>query len=245
MFFIKKISLEDKLLCKNIREKFGIKPKNISYYKSAFTHENFRKEDRTKKIPENYRENERLEFLGDAVLSLIVAEQLYKTFPNYTEGDLTIIRSEIVSRKTINNFGNYYHINDLIILNNKEKLNSVGINTPGNTFESLLAAIYLDRGHDYCQKFLTKTIDLFFPKIKSDFIAQDYKSKLIQFSQHNKKEIEFYTNENKEANEKKSHFLCEIYFSKKFISSGKGENKRDAEQIAAKKALTYIKNQLL
>lgn len=240
MLFIKKTSAEDKILCINIRDKIGIKPKNIFYYKKALTYESFIKESKLKN-----KENERLEFLGDSVLSLIVAEQLYKNFPNFTEGDLSIIRSEIVSRKTINNFGNHYNIKDLIISNNKENIISNGINIYGNTFEALLAAIYLDRGHKYCSNFLKKTILIFFPDIKNHFVTKNYKSKLLQYSQQNKKEIEFYTNENKESNEKQSHFLCEIYLSKKFISSGKGESKRDAEQLAAQKAINYIENQLL
>ena len=157
MNFIRKIvnpqRKEDEGFYYELKALLNFSPKKINFYKKAFTHRSLKLKD-DNGDPINY---ERLEFLGDAMLGSIIASYLYKKVPKGDEGYLTQMRSKIVSREHLNELGKDL---DLIkyVKSNFDKEN-VGDNIYGNIFESLIGAIYLDRGYNYCKKFIYEKSD--------------------------------------------------------------------------------------
>jgi len=133
-----------------IKNIVGYKPSNMSYYEKAFTHRsmNIRDKDGT---PINY---ERLEFVGDAMLSAVIASHLFNEVPEGDEGYLTKMRSKIVSREHLNELGKELNLIDLV--ESKIPVDNFGNNIHGNLFEALVGAIYLDKGYKYCEKFIYK-----------------------------------------------------------------------------------------
>ena len=131
-----------------IKTILGFKPQNLKYYEKAFTHRsmNIRDEDGT---PINY---ERLEFVGDAMVSAVVASHLFNEVPQGDEGYLTKMRSKIVSREHLNELGKELKLIDLV--ESKIPKDNFGNNIHGNLFEALVGAIYLDKGYNYCEQFI-------------------------------------------------------------------------------------------
>lgn len=236
MFFIKKRSQEEKLLIKKINEIFGFKPKNIELYQEALRHASVVKKHERK------HNNERLEFVGDSILNLFVAETLFDMFPEINEGELTMLRSNIVSRKSLNKLGNEFQLPAMISMRTTTK-NTVNTNIAGNCLEAMIAAIYFDKGHKFTLQFIRKIIDRFFPDVINLIRNnnKNFKSLLLTFAQKEKLTLEYCTYENIEVNEKVQHFYCEIFLSDKYVSCGKGWSKKDAEQNAAETALVVIK----
>jgi ribonuclease-3 len=183
--------------------------------------------------------NERLEYLGDAILDAIVADYLFKRFPEGDEGFMTKLRARIVKRKNLDYLAKQLHIPELI---------SSGIlpgNTSkhlyGNTLEALIGAIYLDRGYKTTQRFfikkiLKKHIDLV-QLVKKD---PDYKSRIIEWAQKNRIEILFETTEEHPAGQKPPSFVSTISLNGEKKGTGRGSVKKDAEQYAAKETLSSI-----
>ena len=139
---------EDDVFAQKIRSITGFKPKDISLYKTAFTHKSLHKKDKDGRLI-SY---ERLEFLGDALLDSAITDYLYHNLPRSEEGDLTKMRSKIVSRKHLNEIGKDM---DLVSLSKRdESKRKYSYNAHGDLFESLVAAIYLDRGYNVMNKFI-------------------------------------------------------------------------------------------
>ena len=130
----------------------GFKPKNVKYFRKAFTHRSMNIKD-TKGDPFNY---ERLEFLGDAMLSSVIASHLYLEVPSGDEGYLTKMRSKVVSREHLNELGKDLELINLV--ESKIPAGQFGDNIHGNLFEALIGAIFLDRGYKYCEKFIFKRV---------------------------------------------------------------------------------------
>jgi ribonuclease-3 len=234
-FLFKKRNPEDKELIVILAKIFGFKPNNLSIYKEALRHSS------ASSIKINgYYSNERLEFIGDAILGAITSDILYKKFPKANEGHLSVLRSTIINRKSLNNIAMDLNLSKLITFRQVSQHKAMK-NIGGNSFEALVGAIYYDKGYNYCIKFIQKIIDVYFDL--DNLIKQntDFKSKLLQHSQKNKLGLKINTFENVEANEKNQHFLSEIFIDNLFISEGKGWTKKDAEQIASRKALDVIK----
>ncbi|MDD2385188.1 MAG: ribonuclease III [Bacteroidales bacterium] len=229
-----KKSEADKILVKNLISILGFKPKNLFFYKQALRHasaigcENNRQSS-----------NERLEFVGDAIISAIVSNILFNHFPKADEGRLSILRSTIVNRKTLNQLADELKIHELM----KYKSSSLNVmkNMGGNSFEAIVGAIYYDRGYKYCIKFIENIIKQYFNL--NTLIKQntDYKSRLLQYVQKYKFDLLIDTYENVEQNEKNQHFVTEICINNNYIASGKGWSKKEAEQIASKNVLKEIK----
>src|SRR6187402_304584 len=158
MRFLKKIlskssrSNEDGIFFDAIETILGFKPLNIDFYKKAFTHRSSNKLD-AKGNPINY---ERLEFLGDAMLSSVIAAHLFNKAPAGDEGYLTKMRSKIVSREHLNELGR--DLNLIRFVESKVPTQHFGENIHGNIFEALIGAIYLDLGYDFCQQFIRKSV---------------------------------------------------------------------------------------
>ena len=184
--FQKSRSEEDGIFFTDMQKILGFKPIEISYYKKAFIHRSTSKID-TEGNPINY---ERLEFLGDAMLSSIIAAHLFSKAPAGDEGYLTKMRSKIVSREHLNELGR--DLNLVRFLDSKVPVQHFGENIHGNLFEALVGAIYLDRGYSFCEKFIQKRVVVPYVDIaKLEGKVISYKSLLIEWCQKEKKTFHF------------------------------------------------------
>ena len=176
--FSKSRSLEDGIFFGAIEKILGFAPKNIDFYKKAFTHRSSNILDEVGN-PLNY---ERLEFLGDAMLSAVIAGHLFNEAPTGDEGYLTKMRSKIVSREHLNELGK--DLNLVQFVESKVPVQHFGDNIHGNIFESLVGAIYLDRGYEYCEKFIQKRVIIPYVDItRLEGKVISYKSLVIEWCQ--------------------------------------------------------------
>ncbi len=220
-------SLSDKDFCYRIKTLTDISPGRASIYREAFIHRSI--------IDKKNRNYERLEFLGDAVLGLIIADWLYKESPEKQEGYLTQMRSKIVSRKNLNRLGKQLQLQKLIRSKNKNSKNILG-----DVLESLIGAIYIDQGYAACQKFINKKIiDSFINIAELENHISSHKNWVIQWAQKNKNSFHFITKEEKNAQEDRI-FTSSLKINKKIISKGRASSKKDAEEISAKRAYYII-----
>ena len=232
-FLFKKKNPKDEKLKRQLEQILGFKPKDILYYKMALRHSSANKKQ--KEIRYN---TERLEFLGDAVISTVASAMLYQKYPNAPEGVLSVLRSMLVSRKSLNRVASELDLKKL--MQYKEGKNNELKNITGNSFEALVGAIYFDRGYGACETFVNKIFDRYFDVENLMRHNSDYKSRLLQYSQKEKFDLVIDTFESMEACEKQYHFVTEICISGKFVSTGKGWTKKEAEQMAAYEALKIL-----
>ncbi len=197
--------------------------KNNDLYKKALIHKSFN----------NTIHNEQLEFLGDAVLSLIVAEFLFLENPNKEEGFLSKKRAIIVSRKHLNLVGRKIIPKTKI----KSNLKALPENVFGNALEALIGAIYIDKGLRKAKLFIRKNI--YNSEFLKDLSEKDFKSRLLKYSQKEGLEIE-YKLERKEGPDHKTAFWVSIFVNGKKITKAKAGSKKEAEQRAAKKAINIV-----
>ena len=223
---------------KDIKMCLGFSPKNIDIYLKAFTHKS------VLNPTEIYQSNERLEFLGDSVLSLIIAEHLYHVYPFKDEGFYSRIRSQIVSRDNLNQIGMLLKFNDYLSVVTKEVANGASFNISdsmvGNSFEAFIGAIYLDKGYKYVDKFFNKLIKLgIISFIKNAENNTNYKSLILEWGQKHNFKIEYKQVREFEENRDKM-FEIELLVDK--ISYGKAVNKKKkkAEQEVSYKALRKL-----
>ena len=208
----------------------GFKPKHIKYFQTAFTHCSMNKKD-SKGNAVNY---ERLEFLGDAMLSSVIASHLYIEVPNGDEGYLTKMRSKIVSRKHLNELGK--DLNLLNLVESKIPSRQFGDNIYGNLFEALIGAIFLDRGYKYCEKFIFKRVIIPYvdiEKLESKVIS--YKSLFIEWCQKEKKTFAYNVYEDTGNNDLK-HFSVSLSVGNKIAAKARATSKKKAEEKASKRA---------
>ena len=227
-------SKEDKMLMDAIANIVGHKPLNPSLYKLVTQHSSIAKEN-THGFKES---NERLEYLGDAILGAIVAEYLFKKYPFKEEGFLTEIRSRIVNRESLNSIALKIGLNKLIEYNSKNhRMPSSYKSIYGDSLESLVGAVHLDRGYKVCKKFVINKLLKNHVDIE-DLILNNtnYKSRLIEWAHRERKTVSFKTLDPSE-NGKFKEFTVELYLADELVSTGKGLNKKKAEQSAAEKAI--------
>lgn len=177
---------------------------------------------------------ERLEFLGDAILGSIIAEYLYKEAPENDEGYLTKMRSKIVSRKNLNEIGKDLNLSNFIPLEgNKVSLSN---NVLGDLVEAMIGAIYSDQGYETTKKFVHRVVIEPYSNLKElEQKIISYKSLMLEWAQKNKRIFKVDTQEEENA-ERQQVFVCELYIDAKFVSKGRGYNKKKAEEIASKRA---------
>ncbi len=213
-------------------KKFSIKPNNIHLYELAFLHESYSNENG---ISECY---ERLEFLGDAVLDLVVSEFLYNMDSNLTEGQLTRIRSNYVCKKALYIYSTEIGLDKYIKLGAGPNLTRREIDSVvSDVFESFIGAIYLDLGLESVKEFLSKTV---IPHIKNkDIFFYDYKSELKQLCDQDCLEI-IYELINEEGEPHEKTFTIAAIINGKNYGTGTGGSKKEAEQDAAKMALSKV-----
>ncbi len=179
--------------------------------------------------------NERLEFLGDAMLDAIIAEYLFKKYPTRNEGFLSKMRSKIVKRKQLNGMALSLGLDNLVQVINVNS--NGGKHLYGNALEALIGAVYLDKGYETTRKFIIKKIikkhiDLH----ELETIETDYKSRIIEWAQKNHTEISFDNQEEYHNNEKSPIFVSRVLINNEILGEGKGSSKKEAEQNAAEHA---------
>lgn len=187
--------------------------------------------------------NERLEFLGDSVLSLIVAQYLFENFPDENEGFLTKIRANFVNRNALGNVAKKLSLGDFIIISGNLERNFVKSSQTvlADAFEALIGALFLDRGLDACRKFIYKV--LIEPNVQDDdyLLDANYKSQLLEFTQAEKMSPPLYEIIKEEGPQHERIFTVSVSVSSEKLGMGKGKNKKTAEQNAARNALQAIK----
>jgi len=231
-YFFGRYSQQDKKLIAAVKQIMGKKPTNLDLYKLAFSHTSIAKEN-----SDGFKEsNERLEYLGDAVLGMVIAEYLFKRFPYKDEGFLTEIRSRLVSRESLGQLARKIGLDKLVVYDMKRKTALSFKYLHGDTMEAFIGAIFLDKGIKFCSKFITRNmlnahIDL------KHIIDNDnnYKSKLIEWSQRQGKTVKFEMVDEKEHSHQKQ-FKIQVIIGEEVISSGLGFSKKNAEQDAARRA---------
>ncbi|MFV9551729.1 ribonuclease III [Algibacter sp. PT7-4] len=216
----------------------GFKPKKVKYYKKAFTHRSMNIKD-TKGNPFNY---ERLEFLGDAMLSSVIASHLYLEVPSGDEGYLTKMRSKVVSREHLNELGKGLKLINLV--ESKIPAGQFGDNIHGNLFEALVGAIFLDRGYKYCEKFIFKRVIIPYVDIETlEGKVISYKSLLIEWCQKEKKTFDYNVYEDT-GNDDVRHFSVKLSIDDKIISKARATSKKKAEEKASKRAFFVFQNKM-
>ncbi|RNC88061.1 MAG: ribonuclease III [Winogradskyella sp.] len=213
-----------------LQQILGFKPKKKHYYIKAFTHRSMNLRDK-KGNPINY---ERLEFVGDAMLSSVIASYLYNQVPHGDEGYLTKMRSKVVSREHLNELGKELNLIDLV--NSRIPKNNFGNNIHGNLFEALVGAIYLDKGYKICERFIyNRIIDPHVDIERLEGKVISYKSLLIEWCQKEKKTFNYdvYEDTGKDA---LKHFSVKLSIADKVVSKGRATSKKKAEEIASKRA---------
>lgn len=221
-----------------LQTKIDIKFKDIKLLKAAFIHRSYLNEDREVK-----ESNERLEFLGDAVLSFLTSHFLYEKYPEYPEGTLTNIRSSLVKTTSLKTIAGELGLGELLFLSHGEE-ESGGRKNPSllaDTFEALLGAIYLNQGIEAAKKFLSRFL---FPKTETIVASKsyvDYKSLLQEIIQENSKVSPTYRVVKSEGPDHAKTFWIEAVAGGTILGTGQGRSKQEAEQQAAANALEKMK----
>jgi len=201
----------------------------------AFVHRSYLNEHPQERLSNN----ERLEFLGDAVLGLIVSKHLYQAYPKHPEGDLTNFRSSLVNAKTLSKAASSLNLGKYLYL-------SKGEETTGgrgrqyilaNTFEALIGAIFLDQGIEEARKFIEKYLLIYLPEIIENKLYKDFKSLLQEKAQEKLSVTPVYKVVEEKGPDHAKIFKVSVLVSKKKVAEGVGRSKQSAEQEAAKKAL--------
>jgi ribonuclease-3 len=224
---------------KDLEKKLNIDFKDKNLLFQAFTHRSYLNENNDVKNGHN----ERLEFLGDAVLELIVTEHLYKKFPNSTEGELTAFRSSLVNTQVIGGASQSLGMNEYLLLSKGESkdIGKARMHILANTFESFIGALFLDQGYSSCEKFIQKNLFTKLDEIVNKKLWRDSKS----LTQEKAQEIYHVTPSYKVLTESgpdhDKKFTVGIYFGNDLIAQGKGKSKQEAEQTAARSALEIKK----
>ncbi|MDO9528646.1 MAG: ribonuclease III [Syntrophales bacterium] len=211
---------------------------DISLLDNALTHRSYVNEKQELLC----KDNERLEFLGDAVLELCISDILMKKFPDYTEGQLSKLRASLVNEQALSELAKFFHLGVFILLGKGEE-SSGGRNKRSilsNTFEALMAAIYLDSGYEKIHRLITDLFQALIVNGLDQTIYRDYKTYVQEISQNRFKVIPEYALINQYGPDHDKIFQTELVIPGILKTTGTGKNKKDAEQQAAKKALEEL-----
>lgn len=222
---------------RELQEKIKYKFKNIKLLKNALTHSSYANE---LKVP-HITSNERLEFLGDAVLSVIVSDYIFSNCPELPEGDLSKLRAALVCEKNLAIYAKRIDLGNKLLFSNGEKRNGGGERPSilADAFEALIAAVYLDSDMETARKFVLSYVE---PDIKNpkNYCQRDYKTQLQEIIQKNPEEKLTYVLIEESGPAHHKHFVVEARLNSNVIGKGNGKNKKEAEQQAAKEALELM-----
>lgn len=222
----------DKALVRKLKISTGIVPANLALYKQAFIHSSSYKEATSN--------NERLEYLGDAVLDAIISEILFNRFPKKTEGFLTETRAKIVSRKKLGQIAKNMGMGEYLKLLNKNIVINTSSSILGNTLEALIGAIYLDAGYKKTYRFIVHKIVKPLVDLEKLVATEfNFKSRLVEWCQKHNNQLAFEIIGEKEYYNYRL-FKAQIVVDDKIIGFGEGRNKKTAENEAARKALEQL-----
>ena len=219
---------KDKAFYAAIDDMFGFIPNNIELYKLALIHKS------ASIVLDNgqHINNERLEFLGDAVLECVSSDYLFIEFPDKNEGFLTQLRSKMVSRQTLNEVAKRIGLDDYVITHSSNNLSQKHIY--GDAFEAMMGAIYLDQGYDFVNRLLINRIFVDYIKVGSLLESEtDFKSRLIEWCQKNHHTIHFATSHDKTYSSTHPFFYSKVLIDNMEVGYGAGDSKKEAEQRAA------------
>jgi ribonuclease-3 len=218
-----------------LERKIGYRFSDIARLKHALTHRSSALSSGNNPL----LSNERLEFLGDALLGFVVGENLYHEFPDRLEGELSRLRSLLISRKALKTAADNIGLSDFLLLSHSEEKTGgrtrFSINT--NAFEALVAAIYLDGGFKPARRFIEKHVLTLLPTVTENELYFNYKSKLLEQVQAQGDEAPRYSVESERGPDHNKIFQVAVSFWGKTYGRGEGKNKKDAEQAAARAAL--------
>lgn len=234
--FSKSRSLEDGIFFDAIHKIIGFAPVNLENYKKAFTHRSSNKLDQNG----NAMNYERLEFLGDAMISAVIAAHLFDKVPHGDEGYLTKMRSKIVSREHLNELGK--DLNLVQFVESKVPTSHFGDNIHGNIFESLVGAIYVDKGYEFCKNFIQNRVITPYVNIaKMEGKVISYKSLIIEWCQKEKKQFHFDVFDDNGI-ENQRFFGVKLSIDSKVVSKARATSKKKAEEKAAQRAYFAFQN---
>lgn len=216
-------------------KKVGISFKDKDLLAQAFTHRSFINENNGLRLSHN----ERLEFLGDAVLELSVTDYLFKKYDDKPEGELTAYRSALVNAVIISEVAQELDMNNYLLLSKGEAkdIGKARMYILANTYEAYLGALYIDQGYDVCDKFIKSTLITRLEKIIKEKLWRDAKSLVQEKAQEHFSVTPMYQVLSESGPDHDKHFTIGIFFGNKKIASGKGKSKQEAEQSAARTAL--------
>ena len=234
---IKLLFVKDKELYVFIHRITGYYPRDIKPYQLAMVHRS-----KPVKMPDGrWANNERLEYLGDAVLDTVVADFLYNTFPGKHEGFLTSTRAKIVQRESLNRIGNTLHLDSHVHAQMRSSSHNSYI--CGNALEALVGAVYLDQGYKRCHKFIVDRL------IKKHFdlndlvkTEQNFKSRLIEWTQKYRVSIEFELVDSYTDTDNNPVFRTAVILGGIYASDALGFSKKESHQSASKKALDRLRH---
>lgn len=216
----------------NFENEIRYKFKNVELLKTAFTHTSYAHE-------KNTTSNEKLEFLGDAILEFIVSDYLYKNYIKLKEGEMTKVRATVVCEKSLHQIALKYHFEDLLYLGKSEKL-SGGNHKPAmlaDSVEAVIAALYMDGGLEVARQFILENLKLPIEQGSKNVGQKDYKT-VLQEELQKKGSVEIeYTIIKEEGPDHNKTFVVEVRCNKKYLATGQGSTKKQAEMEAAKTAL--------
>ncbi len=219
-----------------LEAKIGYEFNDIGLLSEALTHSSFSNENKNK-----IKCNERLEFLGDSVLSLVVTNYIFLNFEQLPEGDLTQLRASLVCEKALYKFAKMIDLGNFIKLSRGER-HGGGADRPSilsDAFEALIAAIFLDGGYERARDFILKFIPLEIKNIHKKPI-KDYKTTLQEIVQKNPGEKLLYRLVGESGPDHNKHFVSEVLLNSNSIGKGGGKSKKEAEQQAAREALELM-----
>jgi ribonuclease-3 len=196
-------------------------------------------------VDEKWESNERLEFLGDAILNFIVAEYLFKKYPDMEEGELTKLRSRLVNRKILAQRSKKFHLSDFLLMSTSaaQSVDNGSESIVADAFEAVIGAIYLDGGFEAARKFIYDSLindaNVFSLALTDD----NYQSALLEYAQARSLGIPRYSVTHEEGPEHERRFTIEVSLGNKTLGTGSGRSKKEAEQSAAEHALKMIQKE--
>ena len=223
-------------MIKDLEEAIGYRFHNISLLQNALTHSSFANE----RWHNSLLSNERLEFLGDSILGMLVAEYLYRNFPDRPEGELTRMRADMVCEKTLASVAARIHLGDHLMLGHGEEQGGGRSRDSilADAVESVIAACFLDGGIEAAQKFIRSFILVEVPV--SQMHNTDYKTKLQELVQQKKNQVLSYTLTGESGPDHDKHFTVAVSLNGGMVGQGEGRSKKRAEQEAARAAIRNL-----
>ena len=235
---LKFLMSKDKEFYSFLKNQLKINPDNLRLYELAFLHRSA-----SLTLPDgSVVNNERLEFLGDAIIDAVIADFLFRKFPNEREGFLTRMRSRIVNRSHLDSIANKMGLVQVVVAY-ATKTETMKKRICGEVLEALMGAMYLDRGYDKTCKYITgHVLQNYIDLEQLTRTETDFKSRLIEWGQKYKLQVEFATIDERREKNNSQHFSVQVTISNVPVAKGSGKSKKEAEQMAAQKTLTFISN---